>query len=546
LRRREKSGIVERAVEDWLTRVDERNYQLPFAQVLMSEGYTVLKISRHEHLEQGKDIVAKDKGGCFHAYQMKRGNINLPEWRAIKPEIDELIQLPISGPSVPKTSPYTSYLVTNGRIGEDVVRQVDDMNQDNKLKKRKWSFLKLIQLDELTKRFIDAERILWPSKLADTRQFLNLLASDGKEFFPKEQFSDFLSRWMSRAESPSTARNLIFASTIVAAQILRPYEAVENWFAIFEGWTCLSAAIVWLAAKHSLKPSEWKQSFELTRRASTDALRSLKKECLSRQDMIEGSLIGDGGLIYKVRAVLVIGSLSALELSDVRSGCTEGFNPELKKWIAGNLEHLWYWGESAFPCYLNIIRYLEAVGENGRAKDILGLVLNRTATCNAADSPGGIPDPYVSVSGILSFTFGFQDPPLDLDQFVTLSYGLESLVYMAVRRGYRDLINGNWYTISKVQYAELVPDEPSDYFSWYVAKGLNRARFPEPTQSYHELETKSLSSGSCAVPFLDITREFIPFWLMVCPQRASPPLVNTVDEILPIGAGALPAEDAGN
>ena len=178
MRKSGQNGIIEKAVADWLTRANERNYQLPFAQVLMSEGYTVIQISKHGQLEEGKDVVAIDRRGHIHAYQMKGGDITITVWRSIKEDVQELVEVPISNPSVPKTASYTSYLVTNGTVSEGVRRQIDARNADNKTKKRKYSFLKIIELDELTKRFIDAERQLWPSKLADTRQFLNLLASD--------------------------------------------------------------------------------------------------------------------------------------------------------------------------------------------------------------------------------------------------------------------------------------------------------------------------------------------------------------------------------
>ena len=49
--------MIERVVENWLTSANERQYQIPFCQVLASEGETVLYISSHGALEQGKDIV---------------------------------------------------------------------------------------------------------------------------------------------------------------------------------------------------------------------------------------------------------------------------------------------------------------------------------------------------------------------------------------------------------------------------------------------------------------------------------------------------------
>lgn len=536
MRRSGQSGIAERAVAHWLTKANERNYQIPFAQVLMSEGYTVIQISSHGQLEEGKDVVARDRRGHFHAYQMKTGNITIPVWRSIKEEVQELIELPISNPSVPKTAPYTSYLVTNGRVSEGVRRQIDTRNADNKARNRKYSFLKTIELDELTKRFIDAERQFWPSELADTQQFLNLRASDGKGLFPKQAFCEFLETWLfQRKASPPVIRGLISASVIVVAQLAQAFESAKNWFAVFECWTCLSAAILRLASKNGLQMQEWSLSFDMTMAGITDALTSLKEESASRPDLREGSPIGDGGFVYKARAVMLMGALCALELSEVSTGQKKEYDPALKPWMVNGLEHLWYWGESAFPYYLSIIRYLEAVGESARARELLEIILRRTTAWNEPGSPGGIPDPYVPVSDVIANVLNIQDDPLDLWQFTGLAYTLEAVVQMIVRRDYRNLLEKTWPAISRVQLAEIVPDDPSDYFSWHIEKGVHRSPLPNATQSYGELQGQSRSTAGSSLPFPEVVRGLIPFWLMVCPHRASPLLVAMADPVRPDG-----------
>lgn len=530
MRRKRQNGIIERAVAHWLTEANERNYQLPFAQVLMSEGYTVIQISTHGQLEEGKDIVAKDRRGHIHAYQMKGGNITIPVWRSIKEEVQELIELPISNPSVPKTASYTSYLVTNGRVSEGVRRQIDVRNADNKAKNRKYSFLRTIELDELTKRFIDAERQLWPSRLADTRQFLNLLASDGTGLFPKQAFYEFLETWMFQPKtSLSDVRGLISASVIVTAQLAQPFESARNWFAVFECWTCLSAAILRLAAKNDLQIQEWTRSLDMAMAGITDALSNLEEECLSRPNLLEGSPVGDGGFLYKARAVMVMGALSVLELSEVAAGQKKEYGLVFKSWMLDNIKHLWYWGESAFPYYVGIIQYLESTDEKDRAKSILEQLLLRTVSCNPPDSPGGIPDPYVPVSDVISNILGVQDDLMDLRQFTGLSYALEAIVQMIVRRDYRDLLEKSWPAISRVQFAELTPDDPADYFSWHAAKGVHRSHFPNATQSYGELQSQSRSTVGGELPYPEVARSLLPFWLTVCPHRASSRLIAIAD-----------------
>ena len=95
--------MIERAIENWLIKTNERNYFAPFCQILMHKGHKIIYKSSHRPMEQGKDIITIDKRGNYCAYQLKTGNIDLPKWREIRPEIEELIQLPIIHPSINKT-----------------------------------------------------------------------------------------------------------------------------------------------------------------------------------------------------------------------------------------------------------------------------------------------------------------------------------------------------------------------------------------------------------------------------------------------------------
>jgi hypothetical protein len=87
--------VTARAIEDWLANATERSYQTAFCHLLNAIGYSVIHSTTHGPAEEGKDIIAKDINGRIIAFQLKRGNINVAEWRKIKSEIDELVELPI-------------------------------------------------------------------------------------------------------------------------------------------------------------------------------------------------------------------------------------------------------------------------------------------------------------------------------------------------------------------------------------------------------------------------------------------------------------------
>ena len=81
--------MIESAIENWLTKTNERNYQAAFCQVLMHKGHRVLYSSSHGPMEQGKDIitVAPDGDGDYHRLSDKTGDLSLKKRRRIADEI---------------------------------------------------------------------------------------------------------------------------------------------------------------------------------------------------------------------------------------------------------------------------------------------------------------------------------------------------------------------------------------------------------------------------------------------------------------------------
>ena len=82
--------MIERVVENWLTNANERQYQIPFCQVLAAEGETVVYISPHGQREQGKDVITLGRGRnrVPRAYQLKAGRVTLKDWREYHGEIN--------------------------------------------------------------------------------------------------------------------------------------------------------------------------------------------------------------------------------------------------------------------------------------------------------------------------------------------------------------------------------------------------------------------------------------------------------------------------
>ena len=122
--------MLERVIENWLDKATEKSFQQPFCYMLSAEGHTIIHSTRHTAMEMGKDIItiAPDRIPC--AFQLKSGNISLAKWRnEVNPQIDALVCGQINHPSVDTSEHHRSYLVTNGRIEEEVSREIDDKNR---------------------------------------------------------------------------------------------------------------------------------------------------------------------------------------------------------------------------------------------------------------------------------------------------------------------------------------------------------------------------------------------------------------------------------
>jgi hypothetical protein len=553
------SGVIERAIESWLTKTNERNYQLPFCQVLLKNGHRVVYVSRHRPLEQGKDIVAIDTSGRALAYQLKTGNIDIGTWRNINGEIVDLISLPIDHPSVEKpndpsnpsrwgtlmhsfarafrlvsvkhrtTKIHRAYLVTNGELTDEVRTIIGDMNEDNKRRNRGWAYLDVIEKNELLKMFIEAQGSFLPTELANFARFLEFFTADGREFLDKEKLSAFLDEAVFQNEkSKANQRNAIIGSAILLAEMLRSYQAVNNHYAQFEAWMLLCAHMIHFADTQGMNRKDWEDSLKLAADEAKWRLRELRDEALGRDDFFEGNAMGDGGALYRARLSLVIGALAAITCDDRDNHDGQELEKLLTRFdamIRENSARLLYWGESAFPFFYWIIRYCECRESGNRA--LLAILLEAIVD-KSSDENAGVPDPYYSVRQVIENMLGVEQH-FQTTQFVGRSWSLRPLVEMAARRGMREDVAAFWNPISKLACREFVLAEEVDFFRWLSPKGSNHSMQMAGTQSW-----KALVDEASNRTFPDIWSEhrgLMGLLFLVYPHRLSPQFVHFLDNL---------------
>lgn len=519
--------MIERIVENWLTNTNEKGYQIPFCQYLISNNCTILHVSAHGPMEQGKDIIAIDENGIPCAFQLKSGDINGNVWRGIKGEIDELVEIPINYPKIDKKIKHRSIFVTNGRITDKVRRDVDDRN--SRYRQLGLPELEIITGLELLKKFIDVHGSFLPTQISDFRKFLELLLSDGRELLDKKKFAHFLeSVLFTQKEAKTQLERKISSSVLLTQYVLQPYETVENHMSIIEGWTIHCSYLLSLVEKHKLDEDHWRQSYNVIVQKIDSQMELLKDEFFSRDDFVEG--YWDGGFIYKSRLTMILGWLSAFEMhkkqSDSNYKIDQRVYDSIKEYYK---EKTWFWGESATPLFVMMSLLSLECGDTSLSNAIIcNLIIEITSENNFRDGKG-IPNPYHSPNEIISHLYQLPEAEIDMSSFLGSSYHLGALVDILVRRRKRTLLDEIWRAISYIQKCEFTPQPSWKMLIWECNEGEQVERFYRNPQSWTALWDEATRFNSADFPDTLSNNPFSYYFLTCYPHRLNRGTAKLID-----------------
>jgi hypothetical protein len=527
--------VIERVIENWLTSVAEREFQLAFCQVLALQGYQIVHVSTHGPDEQGKDIIAIDPAGTPCAYQLKVGDIGLPRWRAeVWPEVEELLDIPINHPSVDKTRRHRSFLVTTGNLSDPVKRVLDDRNQ-----KRKRQCLGVVETStrgQLLTAFVQAHGSFLPNDPSDMRLFLELYGRRGDYNLPKDKLSQFLVATLGldpnqrpARPSPKDLQRMMASAMLLAGYVLLPYERAKNHWAAAEGWVVTACHLLALAERWGAPPG-LETTIRLLREALGLQLEALEEEVWSRRGLFQGSLFD--GVVFPYRLLVLYGYLCGHRLWRKLRGLDTWDDPRVREFClrAGSrLRPLP--GESAVPYLVNAFWYLKLSGEEALAARLYELLLS-TASRGAAQ-PGGIPNTYYDLGVLLEQETGLAEEPIT-ESFEGRSYALKALVMLGARHGYRDVLAAHWRPISHAHWSEFFAEPAWQFWLWRARDGRDVGAFPEPTQGWAALraEAASLPRSPTLPAMLTGHPDLAVLLPLVYPHRFRSDLVAHLDQLL--------------
>ncbi len=524
--------MLQKAIENWLINTNERRYQLPFVQVLIAEGHTIKYVSKHTQLEQGKDIISIDSSGVVWAFQLKTGNVNLSEWKNIVGEIRELSELSPVHSSIPAGTPFRAVLVTNGRIGDLVRQQIVQINQDNIAKNRQVAKIETVEVDELIGRFLKGQGDFIPTQPIDVSKFLSFYLATGQDFFDKKLFQEFIlgSCLLETAKHGTEAKHAVTSAVIMTAYSLKNYQEKKNHLAIFEAWISLLGYICRFATQKGMDKELMESIGEMLLDEAVNEIQQLEEEMFARpinQAFVVENMFGDGALIYRARATIVLGVICAYHEYLHEHGMKDITREKTFEYIFRNLQTLWLWGESAFPYFYWIIRFLETSGKTEKAG---GMWMDIFAVLSSISENENLwfPSPYVSAEEVIRKNYGMIRPEeeREVEPKSPGSYILKTIIEIIARRSGRMLLEQRWRQVSHVYLLEFIPREVPDMFLWRSESGTNDAKPPEKTQRWKTLLETSLDKSKVPIFKFDCANTILPFYILVAPHRATTNIIR--------------------
>jgi hypothetical protein len=112
------NSLLRNVLEEYINTLNEREFDTPFLTLLLQQGFYDIHYL-HGNYEFGKDFIAKraeNNEAIQYLFQSKAGDIDLPDWRKIRMQIDDMRTSILAHPNFGRTLPRIFILVTTGRL----------------------------------------------------------------------------------------------------------------------------------------------------------------------------------------------------------------------------------------------------------------------------------------------------------------------------------------------------------------------------------------------------------------------------------------------
>lgn len=513
-----------RLVENWLTSCKELSFTTPFVQLLITEGYTILR-ARGGFDEQGKDVVALNPDGEICCFQLKCDNINTAEWNKINGQINDLTQIPPVHSSF-KTPPdkWKCYLVTNGSFLNPVQRTIVDYSTRQQAASH--MAVETVDKEELVKRFTDGYGSFFPADAQDLNLFLKIYCQHGDNTLNREEFKLFFEKWLGSYTSQSKQKKLeaLEAACILCSYLLTNKYTQENYIEIINAWMLVFLTILYFANEWDIAKKHV-TVMEDTILGEIEAVFSALIDDIiaDTRSFVDGTygLLSEGLITHKLRCTELMGYISAYLIYCATKAVMPKFSKELAEKLLELSKHKAILGESSTPLLFNYIVFLMGANQTRPASIEIAGLLNGLLT-SYADEGSGIPSTYYTSKQSAEWSFSINEDEIT-ESFQNRAYCLWPAILLAARSGQRPLLEHHWLLISHISNQEVIPDNANDLLLWRIGdNGTLLDTFPNATQSWKELVEQSQQNMDEFLPEpLKTRRYLLPFWILAMPHRCN-------------------------
>lgn len=535
---------MSRLIEHWLAKTPERGFEIPFAQLLMSDDMTVVHIDRHSPNEQGKDIIAIAQDGSIHGYQLKQGDITGNTWDTkIHHELGPLCDMAAMAPQA-RFKLVIPHLVTTGVLSQEAQLRLNSYNDG--LRQRGKPEITLHDRRELELRFASVFGSFLPLQPPDLRAVLSLHLSDGRESLDRAAFWNVLLQSTPLGQKKTKARHAIAALPVLTAYTSASKVEAGNHLAQCEAWALAAARIVRLAMDAQLSRAVWQPGFFLCRDAAFASLESLCQEALASKHLLEGDGWGEGGPVFQSRALIVSGCLATWRLIARLRGAPktedaavlERLLELLPKMLPpyGEVVHAYVWSIYWFmrehsQHTLSAENFL--LGYAGMAARLNSLERERKSELAQV----GLPSPFDPIDLCLRLRWS-----TDLDALIGNrsyrghTYTVKPMVLQLARDLRKSSLKQIWPWVCDVAHSEMEFDAPTGYLDVKTDEAVHKSGFfARPTQWTDLLAeadvTLAQATERLPQPLCE-DLEFALLYSLACPHRLDRFLSSAIGDAL--------------
>ena len=529
--------MLERVIENWLDKATERSFEQPFCYMLSAEGHTIIHLTRHDPMEMGKDIISIAPDGTPCAFQLKSGNISLGKWdKEVSFQTDALVTRHINHSSDIRSKHHRSYLVTNGNIGEKVSRAIEDRNQAWAKQNLSDFHLQTIVRGEILEKAKNLGTDLWPTELTDIKTLLEMFLESGRGVLPKGKLASLFESTIpltpcdnGRHPSQNHCERAIASAAILCAIATSSFSNERNHAAEIEAWTLYIAYVLAVAERWGLCAKVYENEFEIATQSIYNSLTNLCDEIKERKYLVEGDPLSDTH-VYKLRVTWLLGLMSIYALwKSSRSEAKDEADDFIREFCMEKRQQLDLWGEAAIPQLLALFWYLCKIDATKEPGCFLHCLITSICKQNGPTGDDPLASPYYEAEDILPHIHGVAEEPL-MDSFRGVSYSLEGLVHLYVRRNRMQAMISLWPNVTRLMYQSFEPENFCDFYRWRNEEGKNRTESPKLTQEWEGLRAlASEPDGACIPPSIKKHPILLLLFLCVYPHRMNAQILRWLD-----------------